>query len=292
MRNLVELIGLAPLFASAGIYSGLEDFETAYASIGNRDDWAATRAQIEASVYAYFAAMALTETATIYDRLVLSLRPGDAILTFNWDPFLFDAYARNRHVAPLPLIYFLHGNVRIGACREHPQPGKIGDACRTCGQPLAPVPLLYPVGNKNYTSDSYIAAAWTDARQLLAEALTLTVFGYGAPVSDAGAITLLRDSWFARSTRQFEHMQVIDIVPADVLHERWSSFMPTGHLHPLAGFEATWLSLWPRRANQALLHSIRTGMPSQTFPLPNTNNLRELQEYAATIAMHEARAAC
>ncbi|MGQ0801011.1 MAG: hypothetical protein ACT4NL_12990 [Pseudomarimonas sp.] len=81
--------------------------------------------------------------------------------------------------------------------------------------------------------------------------------------------------------------QVIDRVAAKVLHERWSSFLPTGDLHPLTGLEASWLSKWPRRANQALLHSMKTGMPCQTFPLPQTNNLEELQEYASAIAAHE-----
>jgi hypothetical protein len=57
----------------------------------------------------------------------------------------------------------------------------------------------------------------------------------------------------------------------------------------LTGMEASWLSLWPRRANQALLHSMKTGMPCHTFPLPQTNDLGELQEYASAIAAHEAQ---
>ena len=104
-------------------------------------------------------------------------------------------------------------------------------------------------------------------------------------------MSLLRDAWFARSDRQFEHMQVIDIVTTDVLHERWSSLLPTGHLHTLTDLDASWLSLWPRRANQALLHSMKTGMPCHTFPLPRTNDLRELQAYAAAIAAHETHEA-
>jgi hypothetical protein len=289
MRDLVELVGLEPLFASAGMDSGLDDFEAAYACMFSRDDLASTRAQIEARVHAYFAVMALPDTATLYDRLVLALRPCDAILTFNWDPFLLDAYARNWHVASLPMIYFLHGNVRIGACRDHGRPGRSGLPCPTCGQTLTPVPLLYPIGNKDYTSDPYIAAAWIDARELIAEALTLTVFGYGAPVSDAGAVSLLRDSWFARSNRQIEHMQVVDVVPADVLHERWASFLPTGHLNARTSFDASWLSMWPRRSNQALLHSMSTGEPCETFPLPQTDNLQDLQRYVAEIAAHETQ---
>lgn len=120
---------------------------------------------------------------------------------------------------------------------------------------------------------------------------TLTVFGYSAPVSDAGAVTLLRDSWFARSDRQFEHMQVIDrpLMPANALHERWTSFLPTGHLRTLTSFDASWLSMWPRRSNQALLHSMSEGLPCETFPLPQTSDLQELQGYVSTIAAQEAR---
>lgn len=287
MRNLVELVGIGPLFACAGTETGLDDFEAAYALMCSRDAVATAKAQIEARVHAYFAAMALPDTATIYDRMVLSLRPCDAILSFNWDPFLLDAYTRNRHVASLPMIYFLHGNVRVGACLEHRRPGKLGLPCPTCGQRLTPIPLLYPIGNKDYTSNPYIAAAWTDARELLAEALTLTVFGYGAPVSDAGAVSLLRDSWFARSNRQIEHMQVIDVVPVDVLHERWVGFLPTGHLNARASFDASWLSMWPRRSSQALLHSMSTGEPCEAFSMPQTESLQELQAYAARIAAHE-----
>jgi len=50
---------------------------------------------------------------------LLSLRKKDAVCTFNWDPFLYDAWIRNRHL-DLPEIFFLHGNVRCGHCPTHP----------------------------------------------------------------------------------------------------------------------------------------------------------------------------
>lgn len=49
---------------------------------------------------------------TVYDQLLVSLRPTDAVFTFNWDPFLFDAYKRNHLAVALPPIFFLHGNLR------------------------------------------------------------------------------------------------------------------------------------------------------------------------------------
>ena len=44
----------------------------------------------------YFSSLALPEHPSIYDYLVLGLRPKDVIATFNWDPFLMLA-----HVIPI-----------------------------------------------------------------------------------------------------------------------------------------------------------------------------------------------
>lgn len=115
----------------------------------------------------------------------------------------------------------------------------------------------------------------------------MTVFGYAAPASDAGAVTLLRDAWFARSDRQFEHVEVIDILAASALHERWTHFLPTGHLHTRTDIETSWLNLWPRRTSQALLHSMSTGMACETFAPPQTHDLKQLQQFASDIASHE-----
>ena len=53
------------------------------------------RKQVDRRIENYFLSLELPEKATLYDRIVLSLKQGDAIFTFNWDPFLFDAYTRN-----------------------------------------------------------------------------------------------------------------------------------------------------------------------------------------------------
>jgi len=42
------------------------------------------KAEIEAKVQAYFEALELPESPTLYDHLVLSLRDSDYIATFNW----------------------------------------------------------------------------------------------------------------------------------------------------------------------------------------------------------------
>jgi hypothetical protein len=48
----------------------------------------------------------------------LSLREKDVIATFNWDPLLFAACARNHTRTKLPYIIYLHGNVAIGYCNR------------------------------------------------------------------------------------------------------------------------------------------------------------------------------
>jgi hypothetical protein len=53
----------------------------------------------------------LPNEPTIYDHLVLSLRPKDLIATFNWDPFLYQAFVRNGHVGDMPYLAFLHGTM-------------------------------------------------------------------------------------------------------------------------------------------------------------------------------------
>src|SRR5205823_3445740 len=125
----------------------------------------------------------------------LSLRRKDAIFTFNWDPFLFDAWVRNRRLG-LPEIFFLHGNVRAAYCPSHPaQWGAPWVHCPECCERFVPTKLLYPVKIKNYAADRLIASAWDAAKWFLENAFALTIFGYGAPSSDVEAGDLMRTSW-------------------------------------------------------------------------------------------------
>ena len=82
--------------------------------------------EIERMLLDYFSDLALPDAPTIYDYLVLGLRQKDMLATFNWDPFLLLAHARNRQVAGLPEIRFLHGCVRYASCVEHDVLGQPG----------------------------------------------------------------------------------------------------------------------------------------------------------------------
>lgn len=115
MANFIDVVGLGPILDQHGLTDrAAENFEDLYSAIYDNAGHAAAVSAFEAHVHGYFANMALPDQPTIYDQLVLSLRPKDIIATFNWDPFLFEACRRNHRVAPMPRVIFLHGSVSIG----------------------------------------------------------------------------------------------------------------------------------------------------------------------------------
>jgi hypothetical protein len=290
MADLIEIIGLEPVLAKAGRgYTKERNFEALYGRVASDTSCAQLVKEIESQIDGYFAALSLPSRATLYDRLLVSLRPTDAVFTFNWDPFLFDAYQRNRHSVPLPEIFFLHGNVRIGRCLKHDRWGARKGSCPECLESLADVPLLYPIAQKDYSTNPYIRRNWEAAKKLFTEAFTLTIFGYGAPVSDADAVQLLRSAWLGHSDRSLEHVEIIDIAQQSSIHERWSAFTPTRHCRVVRSFEQSRLARWPRRSPESLWYPMSQGIPCEDFPLPTIDSLAALQEFAAQLAVHESR---
>ena len=288
MDDLVGIIELQSLIEGAGIDTeGERNFEAIYSELVSEPRHARIIEEIEVRIDGYFSGLSLPNRATIYDLLLISLRPTDAVITFNWDPFLFDAYQRNRDAVPLPEIFFLHGNVRIGACPEHDRWGKRNGRCPDCRQHFTDVPLLYPIRQKNYSADPYIRRNWEAAKTLFMEAFTITIFGYGAPDSDTDAVELLRRAWFTQRTRTFEHIEIIDIALKTHLHDRWSPFTPTSHYEVKAAFEQCRIARWPRRTCESLFYPMTQGLPCEDFPLPSTGSIAELQAHAADIARHE-----
>ncbi|HCX3845324.1 TPA: hypothetical protein OZN47_003185, partial [Legionella pneumophila] len=282
MNNLVEVIQLTTLLEKHKINpSG--NFETIYGKLRNND----LKKEIESRVFQYFNSLSLPETTTIYDKILLSLRRKDAVFTFNWDPFLFDAYQRNRNVAPLPHIFFLHGNVRIGACETCDNWGRKSGHCSNCNQKFEDIPLLYPLKKKNYfETNQYTALSWKSAKCWFSEAFTITIFGYSAPTSDQEAVELLKKAWFQKSNREFEHIEIIDIICNEQLAMRWRPFTPTHHFSATSNFENSRLWNWPRRSCESLFYPMTKGIPCEAFPLnlKKANDLNELQTSMKEIA--------
>ena len=291
MNDLVDIVGLHPLIEKTGLGAARQtNFEVIYGQLVSDPRHAHTVKEIEQLIDNYFSGLSLPNRATVYDRLLVSLRPTDAVFTFNWDPFLFDAYQRNRVTVTLPEIFFLHGNVRIGACPSHDKWGPRNRRCPECSEILADVPLLYPISQKNYSTDPYIRRNWDAAKALFRDAFTLTIFGYSAPDSDKDAVDLLRLAWTAESDRTIEHIEIIDKAHQSLLDARWAPFTPTYHYCVKTTFEQSRIARWPRRSCESLLYPMTQGVPCEDFPVPSTDSITDLQAYAAHIARHESRA--
>ena len=195
MDNLIEVLDLGTVLDQAGIEYQNRNFETVYSELYSKNPESNSLHKVEDVVYAYFSSLRLPEYPTLYDHLLLSLRPKDLIATFNWDPFLYDAWDRNYHRAPPPQIAYLHGNVRIGYCLEHRVKGENGTLCPECDKELSPSKLLYPVTMKNYSDDPFIKNEWESLKNDLRNAYIITIFGYSAPSTDKEAFDIMQRAW-------------------------------------------------------------------------------------------------
>ena len=289
MNDLVDVVGLRPVMEETDfMVDGEDGFEKIYSRMVSNSKHNSLSKEIEHRVREYFSFLCIPTSTTIYDYLLLSLRRKDAIFTFNWDPFLFDAYTRNRFIASLPEIFFLHGNVRIGTCLNHPEKwGERHLQCPVCLKPFGDVPLLYPIEQKDYSSHPYIRGSWEAARYFFSEAFVLTIFGYSAPASDVDAVVLLKEAWMDRSDRKIEHIEVIDLKSHNFLYERWKPFLPTGHLKTRCNLDESWITMYPRRSVEALRQPVYFGRPSEQFSLTGSDVLHEVQGQIFDIASWE-----
>lgn len=294
MDDLILHTGLESILQSAGIEGAGRNFEELYGEL-RADDRLHTLADgVEERVRRYFAELSLPSQPCLYDHLLLSLRSKDVIATFNWDPLLFDACLRNASVKRLPHIIFLHGNVRVGGCPIHGSPGFLWDCCRECGEPLAPVKLLFPVKDKTYTDDPFIAGQWQNFRAALQNAYILTIFGYGAPKSDVAAITTMKEAWRAPGGRQLEQIEIINTAPRDELESSWKEFFYKGidHYEIVTDFYQSWCARHPRRSCEAFWdQSQKMNCKLPRVVIPRNADFPDLWSWFAPLIDAEARTA-
>src|SRR5690606_7850633 len=231
MQDLVDVLSLREEIPKTGYDAQDLNFESFYDDLASSGKHEGLRRLIESRVYTYFASLSLPDHPTIYDYLVLSLREKDIIATFNWDSFLLQAYMRNEAVAGSrrPRIAFLHGNVGIGICEKDRVSGVNGRSCSRCGEKLVPSKLLYPVKQKDYTSNAYIKGEWDALRWHLERAYYLTVFGYSAPKTDVEARSLMLDVWKYNKTLELAEVDVIDVKERDEVEKNWEEFFFSHH---------------------------------------------------------------
>lgn len=282
MEDFIDVLGLGSLLGQESGDVGSRNFERIYSELYERDPESQLVAEIESRVHEYFADLALPPTPTIYDYLVMSLRPKDLIATFNWDPFLFQAWNRNFGAADMPRITFLHGSVSIGYCASRQKAGPAGMfADSDCRHEFVPSRLLYPVAAKDYNTDEFIAREWDRLRTALVDASRMTIFGYGAPETDVEAVSLMSDAWGNPDERNLEQVEMIDVQPEPVLTSRWKGFIHTHHYDSYREYWESSLATFPRRTHERFVHQFLPSTIEEAFqesnPVPQDfKSLKEL----------------
>lgn len=287
MAELIDCLGLSTTLQSHGIDSIGVDFEALYDDLASSNKNPELVAEIERRVYDYFSCLVLPESATLYDYLVLGLREKDLIATFNWDPFLAQAWRRNSRVAKHPRIVFLHGNVEVAVCTEHRQKNFIGNKCPKCGKLMEPARLLYPVKHKDYNSDPFIASEWAELRHSLKYAYLLTIFGYAAPVTDVEARELMLSVWKENPTFELAQIEIIDTKPQRKLEGTWADFFCRDHYGISKKLWQSYLFWHPRRSCEAFAMATLQNSPWPNNPFPRKRNLAKLQEWVRPLWFEE-----
>lgn len=290
MNDLIELLRLQPLISKAGLSGDQTNFEIVYSKLaisGERQD---ILNEMESRVFSYFQKLQLPGRPTIYDYLLLSLRPKDTIATFNWDPFLVQAYERNRPLTTLPRLLFLHGNVRIGYCNctGIVHTGLSHLTCSGCGNTYKETKLLYPVEKKDYQSDPFIKASWEQLEIEMQEAISLTIFGYSAPASDMEAKGLLKRAWNAHPER-IRDIQIIDIIDGDLLYRNWQEFHDIHAFTNKTDFFQSSIAIHPRRTLEATIAESLDCKSAVGNPLPSCKMLKKLHKWIQPLLEVEAR---
>lgn len=255
MSGFIEKLGLGNILSKVELITESNNLEDIYMELDERGKeepvCKEAKNELEVAIREYMNGFELPDKATIYDFLVLSLTSKDLIATFNWDPFLVQAIGRvQKYTKNIPQVAFLHGNVAVGYCSKDNIMGNVGMTCR-CGQTLKPTSLLFPIKNKDYTSDIAISKSWKQLKNALKNAYMVTIFGYSAPTSDAEAVEMLKQAWGSVDERKLEEIELIDIRDEEAVIESWNQFIHTHHYSYHTDFFNTTLARCPRRSCEA-----------------------------------------
>lgn len=289
MNNFVETLGLESLLARTRLNFDSDNFEDIYDRIHKDSELTQIRDELENTIYKYFDEMELPETPTIYDNLLLSLRDKDVVATFNWDPFLVQAFQRNSRRFKLPRLLFLHGNVKVGGCEKDNVLGAKGNRCSKCKQLFKPSKLLYPISEKHYQRNSFISGQWDELSRHLKEAFMITIFGYGAPKSDVSAIALLKSAWGDVNNREMEQTEIIDIRSEEDLRNTWEPFIHTHHYETHSSFYDSWIANHPRRTGEAYINQYLNAQFIENNSVPKELSFSKLWDWYSPLKQIEEK---
>lgn len=255
MNGFIEKLGLQSILSKVEIHTTSENLEDIYMELDERShnetECMSVKVELEEKIREYMSDYQLPDEPTIYDFLIMSLTKKDIIATFNWDPLLVQAYGRAlKYTDNLPNMAFLHGNVAVGYCEVDNIMGNVGNRCK-CGKILEPTKLLYPIKNKDYSSDIAILKSWKSLQNALEVAYMITIFGYSAPKSDVEAIAMLKKAWGSVDDRSLEEIEIVNIGDEESVIESWNEFIHTHHYSYHTSFFDTTLAKFPRRSCEA-----------------------------------------
>lgn len=255
MNNLPDVVGLGGLLKHFPKEWIEDNFEATYSNIAENDPHNPYLKEMNDLIYSYFSKLKLPNKPTIYDYLVMSLRDKDVVATFNWDPFLYQAWWRNYLHGSSPQLIFLHGNVAVGYNEQNNMIGWAGSTSKHTGNYYKPTQLLFPVKHKNYSKDIFIRRAWEMLQRRLnikeCNTLNITIFGYSAPKSDEEARNMMEKAWGNVDDRCIEQFEIIDIREEKDVIDSWKDFIYPGHYDYVKDFFDSSLALYPRRTDEA-----------------------------------------
>ncbi len=209
----------------------------------------------------------------------------DAIISFNWDPFLIQAYRRNIDVGNLPQLIFPHGNIRVGICYDCKIKGYANSLCNNCFKPFSNMPLLFPVNKKNYCDNGIIENEWNIAKNYLSRAAGVTIFGYRAPETDVEAYELLKSSYQKSNTTIIAPFTIINLAKNEQEQKaKWKEIYDEQMIHYTDDFRNTILWKSPRLSLETVFDAIFQRRPRHIEKsFKDFDNLEELQSFVKTI---------
>lgn len=286
LSNIHKILGLTEFLKKYNFsQEELENFELLYSKVYETTKYKNLKDILEFKVYEYFNSLKLPDRITIYDYLILSLTSKDLIISFNWDPFLLQAYVRNLKVKNLPQIVFPHGNVGMGICNKCKVKGYANSICLSCGRPLEKVPLLYPISKKNYQEISIIKSEWETAKIYLNRAVGLTIFGYGAPSSDKEAYDLLKNNYKKSNSIPIARFSIINLdKEKDIQEGKWEEIFDDRMESFHTDFRQSILWHAPRVSMESIFDAILQQQPRENIQsFQDFESLEELQNFACSI---------
>lgn len=286
LKNIHKILGLTDELKKYNFSDEqMEDFEKLFSDINGKVEYKDLQEKLEYEVCDYFSKLQLPDEPTLYDYLILSLTEKDAIISFNWDPFLMQAYRRNICVGNLPELIFPHGNSGVGLCYDCKIKGYANCLCPDCFKELEQMPLLYPIGKKDYNSKPIIVNEWKKAQEVLSRAAGLTIYGYGAPVTDVEAVELMHSAHKISQMKDIAPFTIINLPDCEKeQRKKWTEFYDVDMLLYCNSLEESLLWKNPRVSLETLFDAILQQQPrSIEKSFKKFSTVKELQEFIKTI---------